>query len=100
MFVDRRAQVVEIPLSSAAPQPTQHVEIRVDGRPANRIETNTDWQRVRILLTADSGASRRIDLTVSPTWVPAETTSDSVDRRPHGVRVGEIHVIRASAQSR
>jgi hypothetical protein len=100
MFVDRRAQVVEIPLSSVAPQPAQHVEIRVDGRPANRIQTSTDWQRVRILLAADSGASRRIDLTVSPTWVPSETSSNSVDRRPHGVRVGEIHVIRASAQPR
>jgi O-antigen ligase len=94
-FVDGRAQLVEIPLSGAMPSGgVQHVEVRVDGRLANRVEVGHEWQRLRTLLPSSSSAAfHRIDLTVSPSWVPAEAIPGSEDRRELGVRVGEIKTI-------
>jgi hypothetical protein len=92
--VDGRARLVEIPLSGKAPSGTpQQVEIRVDGRLANRIAVVPEWQRVRTLLPgAPVTGLRRIDLTVSPTWVPADAIRGHWDRRVLGVKVGELTV--------
>jgi hypothetical protein len=94
LFVDGRARLVEIPLSGKAPSGTpQQVEIRVDGRLANRIAVVPEWQRVRTLLPGGPVTGlRRIDLTVSPTWVPADAIRGHWDRRVLGVKVGELTV--------
>jgi hypothetical protein len=78
----------------------QQVEVRVDGQLANRIAVGPEWQRLRTLLPADpTTAPRRIDLLVSPSWVPAEVVG-SEDRRELGVKVGEINVIMTPGQVR
>jgi O-antigen ligase len=94
LFVDGRARLVEIPFSGPALSGRpQQVEIRVDGRLANRVAVVPEWQRVRTLLPGGAVTGlRRIDLTVSPTWVPAEVIPGRRDRRVHGVKVGELTV--------
>jgi hypothetical protein len=96
LFVDSRVQVVEIPLSGRpSSNVRQDVEIRIDGRLANRISIGPDWQRLRTILPPKSSIDpHRIDLAVSPTWIPADVVPDSQERRPHGVRVGEIRATR------
>jgi hypothetical protein len=102
LFVDGRARLVDIPLSGTLPTGAgQQVEIRVDGQLANRIAVGPDWLRLRTFLPADpSTAPRRIDLLVSPTWVPAELIPGSQDRRVLGVKVGEINVVMSPDQVR
>jgi O-antigen ligase len=94
LFVDGRARFVEIPVGGAtAAGRLQYVEIRIDGQLVNRIAVGPERQRVRVLLPASTGAvRRRIDLTVSPSWVPAEMFPGSLDKRVHGVKVGPITV--------
>ena len=94
IFVDGRASVIEIPLIGEAPSSApQQVELRIDGRLANRISVGREWQRLRTLLPPEPSAGpRRIDLAVSPTWVPAEVFPGSQDRRVLGVKVGRISV--------
>lgn len=94
IFVAPAAKLVEIPLSSTLPSGAlQEVEIRVDGRLANRVTVGPEWNRVRTVLPPSSSLEpRRIDLAISPTWVPAEVLPGSQDRRVLGVKVGEIRV--------
>jgi O-antigen ligase len=101
-FVDGRARLVEIPLSGAIPSGVlQQVEVRVDGRLANRVAVGPERQRLRMLLPAGGSTERyRIDLSVSPSWVPAEVFPESRDRRARGVKVGEIKVVTTPDQSR
>jgi hypothetical protein len=100
-FVDGRAQLIEIPVSSATPPDVvQHAEVRVDGRVANRVVVGLAWQRLRILLPGGpSTGPHRVDLIVSPPWIPAEVVPGSEDRRLLGVKVGVIKVILAPGRS-
>jgi hypothetical protein len=100
LFVDGRARLVEIPLRGTLPsRALQQVEVRVDGRLANRIAVGPEWQRLRTLLPGDpSTRPRRIDLLVSPSWVPAEVFPRNKDRRVLGVRVGEMNVVMTPSQ--
>jgi hypothetical protein len=95
LFVDGRARSVEIRFSGAAPAGiVQHVEVRLDGRLANRVAVGTERQQLRVVLPASGSVMpRRIDLTVTPTWIPAEVMPGNRDRRELGVKVGEIKVI-------
>jgi hypothetical protein len=92
-FVPADARVVEIPMSGAllpSGEP-QEVEIRIDGRLADRVTIGLEWQRVRTVLpSTPSSEARRIDLLVFPSWVPAEIVPDNVDDRELGVRVGRV----------
>lgn len=94
LFVDARARIVDLPLSGqTSAQARQIVEIWIDGRLANRVSVGPDWQRLRTLLPpADSIDPHRIDLIVSPTWVPADVLPGSQERRVHGVRVGHVTI--------
>ncbi len=93
MFVDGRARSVELSFSGASPAGAlQQVEIRLDGRVANRLAVGGERQHVRLVLPPGSGTHRRIDLTVTPTWVPAELIPGNPDRRELGVKVGELRV--------
>jgi hypothetical protein len=95
LFVDGRARSVEIWCSGAAPAGVlQQVEVRLDGRLANRVAVGTERQRLRLVLPATGSVRpRRIDLTVTPTWIPAQMIPGNQDRRELGVKVGEIKVI-------
>jgi O-antigen ligase len=95
-FVDGRAHLVEIPLSGTEPMGVvQQVEVRVDGRLANRVAVGREWQRLRTLLPpSQSTTPHRIDLRIFPSWMPAEVIPGNQDRRVFGVKVGEINVIR------
>ena len=100
-FLDRRVSTVEIPLSGTLPggEP-QQVEVRIDGRLANRVTVGSEWQRLRLsLLTGDSPGPRRVDLLVSPTWVPAEVVGND-DWRVIGVKVGVVDRILTPGESR
>jgi O-antigen ligase len=102
IFVDGRAKLVEIPFRSALPSGAlQEVEVLVDGRLANRISVGPEWRQLRTVLPANSHSrTRRIDLVVSPSWVPAEVIHDSQDRRVLGVKVGTISVVMSSSPDR
>ncbi len=77
------------------------MEVRVNGRLANRIAVGPEWHRLRTLLpSSPSTGPHRIDLTVSLSWVPAEMIPGSPDRCLLGVRVGEINVIMTPNQGR
>ncbi len=95
-FVDGRARLVEIPLRGAllpSGEP-QEVEMRIDGRLADRITVGVEWQRLRTPLPPNpSTEPRRIDLRIVPSWVPAEIVPDNEDPRELGVRVGRIEVV-------
>jgi O-antigen ligase len=100
LYVNGGARLVEIPLKGTLPSgAVQQVEIRVDGRSANRVAVGAEWQRLRTLLPADAAPSpHRIDLLIVPSWVPAEVISGSQDRRALGVKVGEIKVLTAAGR--
>jgi O-antigen ligase len=93
MFVRGRARVVEIPLGGTLPSGgPQEVQVWLNGRLANRVTVGAEWQRVRLVLSPDPPlGSHRIDLFVSPTWVPAEVVGND-DRRVVGVKIGALHV--------
>jgi hypothetical protein len=95
ILVNPGASSIAIPLCSALPSGgLQEVAVQVDGRPANRIAVAPHWQQVRIVLPPESSSEpRRIDLSVSPSWVPAAMIPGSQDRRVLGVKVGDIHVV-------
>jgi hypothetical protein len=79
----------------------QQVEVSVDGRLANRLTVGREWQRLRILLPAEpANGPRRIDLLISPSWVPAEVIRGNRNRRVLGVKVGELNVITPPDQLR
>jgi O-antigen ligase len=101
-FVDGRARFIEIPLSGVAPSGfRQQVEVKVDGRVVNEVSVGREWQRLRTLLPQDpSMKPRRIDLAISPSWVPAELIPGNQDRRRLGVKVGVIQVVGVAAQGR
>ena len=93
IFVDGDVRQVEIPLSGTLPSGLpQQVEVQLDGRLANRLSVGPDWQWLRIVLPRGSANPRRIDLTVTPSWVPADVIRGNRDRREFGVKVGEISV--------
>jgi len=94
VYVSGRARRVEIPLSGTLPSKgSQHVEVRLDGRPVNEIIVGADWQQVGVVLPPSSMAkSRRIDLSISPTWV-RDDGAVADDRTVVGVKVGELNVI-------
>jgi O-antigen ligase len=102
LFVDGRARLVAIPMRGALPAGVlQRVEVRVDGRLANSMAIGSDWQQLRTLLPAPASTGHhRIDLLVSPSWVPAEVIPDNQDRRVLGVKVGKIDVIMPSNEVR
>jgi hypothetical protein len=99
-YVHETARLIEIPMSSTTPSgAVQLVEIQVDGRMIDRTPVGPQWRSVRVLLPpARSNGPRRIDLIVTPSWVPAEVIPGNQDRRVLGVNVGEITVI--NTQSR
>jgi O-antigen ligase len=101
LFVDARARLVELPLSGTLPGGArQQVEVRVDGRLANRLSVGSEWEQLRIALTAtDVSTARRIDLLVSPTWIPAEVLRNE-DHRELGVKVGAMNVLMATGENR
>jgi O-Antigen ligase len=94
VYVSGRARRVEIPVSGTLPsRALQLVEVRLDGRRVNEIAVGPDWQRLGIVLPASAMMkSRRIDLTISPTWVRSDT-SVADDLTVVGVKLGELNVI-------
>jgi O-antigen ligase len=94
VFVDGRARLVVIPLVGTMPSGArQQVEAFVNGRPANSVTVGSEWQRLRLLLPPDPPiGSHRVELVVSPTWVPA-LVAGGKDTREVGVRIGELKVL-------
>ena len=95
LFVDGRVRQVNIPLQGTLPSGLpQQVDIRFDGKLANRVQVSAEWQRIRLdLPRGRPGAPRRIDLTVTPTWTPGTDTPGPDDERERGVKVGEISTL-------
>jgi hypothetical protein len=102
LFVDEHARLIEIPVAGGAPSRVrQQLEVIVDGRLADRLPITPAWQRVRIRLPPrGAGGHHRIDLVVTPPWVPAELIPGNQDRRVLGVKVGEIDVLVSSRAAR
>ena len=102
LFADGRSGLMQVELSSALPNGApQQVEVRLDGRVANRVTVGADWQWLRTVLpAAPSAGLRRIELVVSPTWTQADVTPGTGDQRAFGVKVGRINVTMAPKQPR
>ena len=93
LFIEADAGAVELPLRAPLVDVTgpMQVEIRLDGQLANRLElTTTDWRRVRLVIPPSDRRYRTLDLTVSPTWVPASLLPGSADPRELGVMLGMV----------
>jgi O-antigen ligase len=101
IFVAADARMVEFSLSGTLPTGRpQNVEAFVDGRLANQVSVGNQPQRLRIPLPKRTGRSHRIDLRVSPTWIPADVEPASDDHRVLGIRIGEVAVLRDAAGGR
>lgn len=102
ILLEEGATSVAIPICGALPSgEPQDVEVRVDGRLVNRINVGPRWQQLRTLLRPDaSGGPHRLELLISPSWVPAELIPGSPDRRALGVKVGRIQVGKGANQVR
>jgi O-antigen ligase len=95
LYVKGHTRLIEIPMSGVVLNGTsQHVEVRVDGQLVDRLIVGSEWRRARVRLPGlPSPDPRRVDLAISPTWVPADLISGNNDRRNLGVKVGEVKVI-------
>jgi O-antigen ligase len=95
ILVNEDASSIAIPLRSALPSgELQEVEVRVDGQLVNRVTIGPHWRQLRtVLRPGSSSGPRRIDLSISPSWVPAEVIPGSHDRRVLGLKVGEIQMV-------
>jgi O-antigen ligase len=98
IFVTGRAQLAEIPMR-AMTNTAQEVEIRVDGRLANRVTVGPNWQRVRMPMpNGPSIESHRIDLSTEASSFAAEAVPASGDQGSTGVQVGEVQIVRMQSQ--
>jgi O-antigen ligase len=98
LFVSADAQMVEIPLTGTSPTGRdQRVSAFLDGRLANELMVGREPQQLRIVLPNHVAHARRIDLDVSPTWIPADVEGAGDDHRTIGVRVGKVIVLRATS---
>lgn len=89
----RAIEVPPPPVLVAAPHAVQ-VDIVVDGHAAQRIVLDDGrWRAVRIDAPASTERFWRVDLHVTPTYVPRAVLPNSSDERELGVAVGEISVI-------
>jgi len=101
LFVAADAQVVELSLTGTLPTGgLQTVRAYLDGHLANELSVGREPRQLRIVLSNHAGHARRIDLHVSPTWIPADVDASSEDHRTLGVRVGEVAVLRGAPASR
>jgi O-antigen ligase len=96
ILVNEDASSIAIPLRSALPSgELQEVEVLVDAQLVNRVTVGPHWQLLRtVLRPGSSSGHRRIDLLISPSWVPAEVIPGSHDRRVLGLQVGEIQMVK------
>jgi hypothetical protein len=98
IFVTGRAQLAEIPMR-AVTNTAQVVEIRVDGRLANRVTVGPNWQRVRLPMpSGPTIESHRIDLSGDASSFAAEAVPPSGDQGPTGVQVGEVLIVRMQSR--
>jgi O-Antigen ligase len=95
IFVTGRAQLVDIPMRTVT-NAAQEVEIRIDGRLANRVTVGLAWQRVRMPLPSGPPIeSHRIDLAAIAS---GEVDAAGDDQRTIGVKVGEIQIVRMESR--
>jgi len=86
-------QRVEVPISAAGRPSGRPVDVEfvVDDRPADRMTLDDDeWHRMVLSVPPDAQDVWKVEIRVSPAWVPSQTMADSSDDRELGVRVGEI----------
>jgi hypothetical protein len=91
MFVSKEMSQINLPIGASLGGTPKGVEVRifVDGERAGQLFlTDEAWHDVR-LVAPRTGKTWRIDLYVSPTFVPMEINPAILDARRLGVRVGE-----------
>jgi O-antigen ligase len=101
-FMNASARAIEVPIAAPFLEERKvvtpggvHVDIEVDGRAADRLVlSDVGWHVVRINAPASDGRFWRVDLRVSPTFVPRTVLPWSSDARELGVAVGELSVVR------
>ena len=95
-FVRANVERVTIPIRALLVQPdwSFNVEVRVDGRLAERVTITDDaWREIRLeLLRRQESHYPRFDLDITPTWSPIDEIPGSMDSRELGVKVGEIRL--------
>jgi O-antigen ligase len=91
MFMSKEMSQINLPIGASLGGTPKGVEVRifVDGERAGQLFlTDEAWHDVR-LVAPRTGKTWRIDLYVSPTFVPMEVNPAFLDARRLGVRVGE-----------
>jgi O-antigen ligase len=91
MFMSKEMSQINLPIGASLGGTPKGVEVRifVDGHRAGQLFlTDEAWHDVR-LVAPRTGKTWRIDLYVSPTFVPMEINPAILDARRLGVRVGE-----------
>jgi O-antigen ligase len=92
LFLPSTMQLVDLPIAASfAAANRTLVIITIDGEPAGRLElTDEAWHPVRLAAPATAASTWRIDLYVTPAWVPSRIGRNPDDSRTLGVRVGEV----------
>lgn len=91
MFLSKEMSLVNLPIGASLGGAPKGVTVRVfvDGEPQGQLFlTDEAWHDLR-LVAPRTGRAWRIDLYVSPTFVPMEVNPAILDARRLGVRVGE-----------
>jgi len=95
IFVPTRAQSVYLSVSPATDHESLELELRIDGRLANRVVLRDGfWRDMRLILpvTGSPRASRRIDLTVTRSSGDSQPGSPQRESNGPRVRVRTIRV--------
>jgi hypothetical protein len=98
LFLPASMSLVNLPVSGSkagAPNGVD-IDIRIDGEPAGHLHlTDEVWHDIRLVAPRTRARVWRVDLDISPTFVPHRLDPSSNDGRELGIRLG-VPVIRIS----
>ena len=92
-FVHPSVTAVELPVRALGVERTgpRNVEVRINGDIEQRLLMTRDgWQNIHLVLSPSGHVWRKIDIDVSPTWIPRDVLPGSADPRELGVMTGEL----------
>jgi O-antigen ligase len=92
LFLSREMSLINLPVSASMDGTPGGVDVRIEinGDDAGHLRlTDEAWHDIRLVSPRSDNKTWRIDLYVSPTWVPSEIGRNPDDARELGIRVQE-----------